>query len=132
MARDSSIRTPRLTPSFETVPAERNVVEHDEMLTSHALTHEVVDRQRGKHPVLHSIFTQHLLVADIVAITVSAVTVNVDAKDIFDGILVAVKCCAAQRQPVAHVGPHPSGVDVRQRNLSSTVDGVDQPDVFSK
>lgn len=102
------------------------------MLKTHALTHEIVDGQRGEHPILHSVLTQHLLVADVIAIAIPTVTVDVDAEDVLDGILVAVKCGAAQRQPVAHVGPHPSGVDVRQRNLSSTVDGVDQPDVFSK
>ena len=108
----------------------RDVLQHDAMLQAHALADEVVYREGGEHPVLHCVLTQHLLVADVIAVAVAPVTVDIDAEDVLDGVLVAVESGAAQGDALAHLGAQPFLVDLGEGDFPSAVDGVYQPDVF--
>ena len=100
------------------------------MLQPHALADEVVHRQGGEHPVLDGVLAQNFLVSNVIAVAIAPVAVDVDAKDVLDGILVTVEGGAAQRHAFAHLRPQPSLVDFRKGDPLRAVDGVHQPDVF--
>ena len=119
-----------LDDQFQVFAIGGDVLQHDAMLQAQALADDVVDGQGGQHPVLHGIFAQGILVADVVAVAVTAVAVDVDAKDVLDGIFVAVEGGACQLDTSTHFRALPSLVDVAERDSSSVVDRVDQPDIF--
>ena len=100
------------------------------MLQAQALADDVVDGQGGEHPVLHRVLTQRILIADVVAVAVTAVAVDEDAEDVLNGFFVAVEGGACQLDTSTHFRAHPFLVDVAERDSSSVVDGVDQPDIF--
>ena len=86
--------------------------------------------QGGEYPVLHRVFVQHVFIADVVAIAVFTVAIDVDAKDVLDGLFVAVEGGACQLGTSTHFRAYPLLVDVAERDSSCTIDGVDEPDVF--
>ena len=122
----------RLHHHLQIIPIRGDILQQDAVLQAHALPHQIVDRQCREHPVLHRILPQHLLIADVITIAILPVTINIDAKDILYRILMAVKRRARQRHTPTHIRPHPSLVDVHQRNPSRMVNRIHQPDIFLK
>ena len=123
-------RLHRADDGFEVLAVGGDVFEHDAVLQAQALADDVVDGECGEHPVLHRVLTQHLLVADKVAVAVAPVAVDEDAEDVLDGVFVAVEGGAAQRHAFAHLGTLPPLIDFGQSNPFGPADGVHQPDVL--
>ena len=129
---DSLALLHRLDDQLQIFTIRRDVLQRNAMLEIHALPNNVADGQGREHPVLHRVLVQHLFVADIVAVAVFSVAVDVDAKDVLNGVSVAVEGGAWHLDTSTHIRAYPFPVDVNERDLSCTIDGVDKPDVFLK
>lgn len=70
--------------------AARYLLQQDTVMQDFTLTDDVVDRHCRKQPVLHRIFVEHLIILDVVLITILAITLDIDVKDILYGILVII------------------------------------------
>ena len=55
-----------------------------------ALADDVVDGKRGEKPFLHTLILQHLIVADVILVSILFVTLDIDAEHLLYGILVPV------------------------------------------
>lgn len=107
-----------------------NLLEHDAVLDGEALANDVVDGQRGEHPVLDGVFVQQVFVLDEVAVVVAAVAVDEDAEDGEYGVAVTVEGGARQLGAVAHLGLEPFLLNLWEGDTSCPTDGADYPDVF--
>ena len=120
----------RVHHHLQVFPLVWHLLQQNPVLQRQTLTDHVVHRECRQHPVLHAVLPQHIVIADVVLIPVLAVTVNVDAEDVLNGILMSCKGRTSQFYALAHIRLQPFLVDLCKRNPPSLANGVHKPDIL--
>ena len=110
----------------------RDRFEKDAVMYALAFSEDIVYRKGREHPVLDGVLLQHICISDVVLISIGPIALNIDSKDLLNGILVAIECTSCHRDSFAHISAKPLPVQVFQGNPSELVDGVYQPYVLSE
>ena len=108
----------------------RNLLKQNAVMQSLTVRDYIVDRHGRYNPVLNRIFMQHILVADIVLVTTLAVTVDVDTKDVLNGILMAVEGRTSKLYSPTHLRVKPLLLDFSKSFSTSSLDSIHESDVF--
>lgn len=110
----------------------RDVFEQDLVLEVATLGQKSAGREGIDEPMLDIGRLQVLGVADVVAVTIATVAFDVDAEHLLDGVAVMVEGGARHGEALAHLGGEPAAVDVVERDLACTIDGIEQPGVLTE
>ena len=105
----------RLDDGLQCCTARRNVFEQNSVGKAQAFAYYIVDTQRRKHPILHRVVLQHVLIKDKIFVAVATVAVDDDSKNIHNCVAMPIERRAAERQSAAQFAVRPLVAKVGKR-----------------